>query len=75
MLNKFCGKGYFSCQLISLFFETQGFRCMHAQEPFTCIDHIFALFLLHDSTKSQEDGILMYLTSCVSFTLQNLESF
>jgi hypothetical protein len=53
----------------------QGFWCMHAQEPFTCIVLTFALFLLHDSTKSQEDKILMYLTSCVIFTLQNIESF
>jgi len=48
---------------------------MHAKEPFTCIVPTFALFLLHDSTKSQEDIILMYLTSCVNFTLQNIESF
>jgi hypothetical protein len=53
----------------------QGFWSMHAQEPFTCIVPTFALFLLHDSTKCQKDGILMYLTLCVSFTLQNIESF
>jgi len=75
MLNKFCGKGCFSCQLIFLFFKMQGFWCMHVQKPFTCIVPTFALFLLHDSTKSQEDGILMYLNSCVSFTLQNIKSF
>jgi hypothetical protein len=75
MLNKVFCKGYFSCQLISLFFKKQGFWCMHAKEPFTCIVPTFAVFLLHDSTKSQEDRILMYLTSCVNFTLQNIESF
>jgi hypothetical protein len=48
---------------------------MHVQEPFTCIVPTFALFLLHDSTTFQEDRILMYLNSCVSFTLQNIESF
>jgi hypothetical protein len=48
---------------------------MHAQEPFICIDHTFALFLLHNSTKSQEDEILMFLTSHVNFTLQIIESF
>jgi hypothetical protein len=53
----------------------QGFWCMQAHEPFTCIVSTFALFLLHDSTKSEEDEILMYLTSCVIFTLQNIESF
>jgi hypothetical protein len=48
---------------------------MYAQDPFTCIVPTFTLFLLHDSTKSQEDIILMYLKSCVCFTVQNIEYF
>jgi hypothetical protein len=65
---------HFSCQLISFLFKTQGFGVC------TFKNHSLVLFLLklcglHDSTKSQENPMLMYFTSCVSFTLQNIESF
>jgi hypothetical protein len=55
---------HFSCQLISFFFKTQGFWCMHVQKPFTCIVLALTLWIAWFNKIPRRPNVNIFCLMC-----------